>query len=70
MAKGHIIACLLDDVVGLANDGGKTTGGGWRGLKCKKAPAASLDTEAAAQAPSFCFYYVAVTLLFFQDGRI
>ena len=40
-----------------------------KGWKCKKAPGASLNTEAAAQAPSFCFSYVAASLSFFQDGR-
>lgn len=43
---------------------------GDEGRKCKKAPGASLNTGAAAQALSFCFSYVAASLArFFEDGR-
>lgn len=43
---------------------GGERGEGDRGWKCKKAPGASLNTGAAAQALSFCFSYVAASPAF------
>lgn len=43
---------------------GGERGKGGRGWKCKKAPGASLNTGAAAQALSFCFSYVAASPAF------